>query len=167
MSTPETTSDDFDLPILRVLSQAVLLDGFDSEKLQNPHKISKYLKCSTNILRRVLGGFAEIWRAQLASSNGKVTVAVNYLRLYVTQAAKCLYQEIRIWQSLKHPHVLPLLGICYKHQKEKLPLGLLQAVTEEKIASFPRLLLGIAERDPDSLINASTLDARVLTYDNI
>ncbi|PBK62672.1 hypothetical protein ARMSODRAFT_1008163 [Armillaria solidipes] len=153
MSTPETISDDFDLLILRMLSQAVLLDGFDSEKLQNPHKISKYLKCSTNILRRVLGGFAEIWRAQLASSNGKVTVA-------------CLYQEIRIWQTLKHSHVLPLLGICHKYQREKLvPLGLLQAATEEKIASFPRLLLGIAEPDPDSLINASTLDARVLTYD--
>ncbi len=24
-----------------------------------------------------------------------------------------MYREIRIWQSLEHPHVLPLLGICY------------------------------------------------------
>ncbi|KAK0200319.1 alpha/beta-hydrolase [Desarmillaria ectypa] len=55
-------------------------------------------------------------------------------------------------------------------QRGKLPLGLLQAATEEKIASLPRLLLGIAERDPDSLINASenfqsALKARGLIYD--
>ncbi|KAK0453014.1 Alpha/Beta hydrolase protein [Desarmillaria tabescens] len=56
------------------------------------------------------------------------------------------------------------------HQREKLPLGLLQAATEEKMTSLPKLLLGIAERDPDSLINASknfqlALEARGLTYD--
>ncbi|KAG7440144.1 alpha/beta-hydrolase [Guyanagaster necrorhizus] len=55
-------------------------------------------------------------------------------------------------------------------QKEKLPLGLLQAASEKKIASLPRLLLGISERDPDSLINAFksfqlALEARGLTYD--
>ncbi len=38
----------------------------------------------------------------------------------------------------------------FEHQKEKLPLGLLQAASDEKIASLPRLLLGIAERDPES-----------------
>ncbi|PBK98484.1 alpha/beta-hydrolase [Armillaria gallica] len=58
----------------------------------------------------------------------------------------------------------------FEHQKEKLPLGLLQAASDEKIASLPRLLLGIAERDPESLVNASknfqlALEARGLTYD--
>ncbi|SJL06524.1 uncharacterized protein ARMOST_09865 [Armillaria ostoyae] len=58
----------------------------------------------------------------------------------------------------------------FEHQREKLPLGLLQAASDEKIASLPRLLLGIAERDPESLVNASknfqlALEARGLTYD--
>ncbi|KAK0200424.1 kinase-like domain-containing protein [Desarmillaria ectypa] len=45
-------------------------------------------------------------------SNVKTTVAVKRLR--VTQATKSLYKEIRIWQSLEHPCVLPLLGICHE-----------------------------------------------------
>ncbi|KAK0187251.1 alpha/beta-hydrolase [Armillaria mellea] len=58
----------------------------------------------------------------------------------------------------------------FEHQKERLPLGLLQAASDEKIATLPRLLLGIAERDPESLVNASknfqlALEARGLTYD--
>ncbi|KAK0234764.1 hypothetical protein EDD85DRAFT_955606 [Armillaria nabsnona] len=71
--------------------------------------------CITPIGERpeCFGGFAEIWRAQLTSSNGKLSVAVKYLRLCVTEVTKHLYREIRIWQSLEHPHVLPLLGICY------------------------------------------------------
>ncbi|SJL06714.1 uncharacterized protein ARMOST_10056 [Armillaria ostoyae] len=71
--------------------------------------------CITPIGERAecFGGFAEIWRAQLTSSNGKFSVAVKYLRLCVTEVTKHLYREIRIWQSLEHPHVLPLLGICY------------------------------------------------------
>ncbi|KAK0436365.1 hypothetical protein EV421DRAFT_1907980 [Armillaria borealis] len=71
--------------------------------------------CITPIGERpeCFGGFAEIWGAQLTSSNGKLSVAVKYLRLCVTEVTKHLYREIRIWQSLEHPHVLPLLGICY------------------------------------------------------
>ncbi|KAK0436368.1 kinase-like domain-containing protein [Armillaria borealis] len=30
-----------------------------------------------------------------------------------TDSLKCLYREIRIWQRLEHPHILPLLGICH------------------------------------------------------
>ncbi|PBK83302.1 kinase-like protein, partial [Armillaria gallica] len=31
-----------------------------------------------------------------------------------------LYREIRIWQSLEHPHVLPLLGICHNDTYESI-----------------------------------------------
>ncbi|KAK0486600.1 Alpha/Beta hydrolase protein [Armillaria novae-zelandiae] len=58
----------------------------------------------------------------------------------------------------------------FGNQKERLPLGLLRAASDEKVASLPRLLLGIAERDPESLVDASknfqlALDARGVTYD--
>ncbi|KAK0218852.1 kinase-like domain-containing protein [Armillaria fumosa] len=66
------------------------------------------------------GGSADIWRAHLTSSNGKVIVAVKRLRFCVTQTTKRLYQEIRIWQRLKHPHVIPLLGICHTVTSESI-----------------------------------------------
>ncbi|KAK0447468.1 kinase-like domain-containing protein [Desarmillaria tabescens] len=66
------------------------------------------------------GGSAEIWKAGLTFSNAKMTVAVKYLRLCVTQVTKHLYREIRIWQSLEHPHVLPLLGICHNNTYESV-----------------------------------------------
>ncbi|SJL06710.1 uncharacterized protein ARMOST_10052 [Armillaria ostoyae] len=39
---------------LSPLSQAVMLCGFNSNKLQNPPKIIKYLSCSTEIMLRAL-----------------------------------------------------------------------------------------------------------------
>ncbi|KAK0434533.1 alpha/beta-hydrolase [Desarmillaria tabescens] len=82
---------------------------------------------------------------------------------FMTVAVEQYYGPASVEQVNGHEHK-------GKHQREKLPLGLLQAATEEKITSLPRLLLGIAERDPDSLIDASknfqlALEARGLTYD--
>ncbi|KAK0187089.1 kinase-like domain-containing protein [Armillaria mellea] len=112
----------------RVVNDARIRKGAEDALMQRSLStmISLSVRNLTSRLTRIgerlefSGGFGEIRKAHLASSNGKMTVAVKYLRLYVTQATKRLYKEIRIWQRLNHPHVLLLLGVCHTATSESI-----------------------------------------------
>ncbi|KAG9309263.1 kinase-like domain-containing protein [Chiua virens] len=62
------------------------------------------------------GGFADIYKGMLKTSLETVKVAIKAIRTYSAEDAnfatkkRRLHREIKIWLSLKHANVLPLLG---------------------------------------------------------
>jgi len=58
------------------------------------------------------GGHCDIFKAK-SRKHGDMAVAVKRLRVHILHdkdAAKIVVRELRIWSSLDHPNVLPLLG---------------------------------------------------------
>ncbi|KAF7305750.1 TKL/TKL-ccin protein kinase [Mycena chlorophos] len=64
------------------------------------------------------GGNANVYRGTLTRSNGqRVPVAIKSLRLVGDNADheatwRRMKREVRVWTQLKHPNVLPFLGVC-------------------------------------------------------
>ncbi|KAG8939726.1 hypothetical protein FRC03_006095, partial [Tulasnella sp. 419] len=77
------------------------------------------------------GGFSDVSRGILHSEKGDIEVAIKALRIRanntetMTQASsedrllKRFYREIRVWQTLDHPNVVPLLG--FTMQPDAIP----------------------------------------------
>ncbi|KAF5381169.1 hypothetical protein D9757_009420 [Collybiopsis confluens] len=64
------------------------------------------------------GGFADIWRGTLNNNNSESPVCVKVLRLVMEQDVakrdkirKQFLNEALLWRQLKHPNILPLLGV--------------------------------------------------------
>ncbi|KLO19000.1 kinase-like protein [Schizopora paradoxa] len=58
------------------------------------------------------GGYCDVFTAK-SKRHGNMTVAVKRLRVHILrneEASKMILRELRIWSSLHHPNVLPLLG---------------------------------------------------------
>lgn len=58
------------------------------------------------------GGYCDIFTAK-SRKNCNMIVAVKRLRMHILHnkdASKIILRELRIWSSLKHPNILPLLG---------------------------------------------------------
>jgi len=58
------------------------------------------------------GGSCDVFQAK-SRRHGNIDVAVKRYRIHVLQKknpAKIIFRELRIWSSLDHPNVLPLLG---------------------------------------------------------
>ncbi|KAF7305854.1 TKL/TKL-ccin protein kinase [Mycena chlorophos] len=67
---------------------------------------------------RAGGGNADIFRGTLNRPNGrKIPVAIKVLRLSGNDSQhkatfRRMKREVRVWSQLKHPNVLPFLGVC-------------------------------------------------------
>ncbi|KAK0449779.1 uncharacterized protein EV420DRAFT_1646775 [Desarmillaria tabescens] len=98
-------------------TKAILVD-VSAQKCISPIAKLNVMDLTTNVTRigelpEFHGGYGDIWKARLVTSSDKkiiVAVKTNYSN---AQTAKRLYREIRIWQKLDHPNVLPLFGICH------------------------------------------------------
>jgi len=65
-----------------------------------------------NVFLDAHGGYCDVFTAK-SRKHGDMTVAVKRLRVHILHnkdASKMILRELRIWSSLHHPNVLPLLG---------------------------------------------------------
>ncbi|KLO08684.1 kinase-like protein [Schizopora paradoxa] len=73
--------------------------------------LSKSISFRTNYMQ-AHGGFCDVFMGY-SSKHGEMRVAVKRLRIHILHnrdVSKMIFRELKIWSTLKHPNVLPLLG---------------------------------------------------------
>lgn len=105
------------------------------------------------------GSFGTVHRCTISTSNGNVEVAVKVFVIDPSRAVeefeKRIRRELKVWLRLKHPTVVPLLGIAYVRPplpalvSKWMSAGTLRAFIEEStaitVSTRVRLAKGVAD----------------------
>ncbi|OAX32428.1 kinase-like protein [Rhizopogon vinicolor AM-OR11-026] len=104
------------------------------------------------------GSFGQVYRSVVATSKGKTEVAVKVFVIDRQRAMakidKGIRRELQVWLKLRHPTIVPLLGIAFPHPRgpfpalvsQWMPSGTLYIYLEKQNLTAPeKVSLGIAD----------------------
>ncbi|KAF9256320.1 kinase-like protein, partial [Marasmius fiardii PR-910] len=104
--------------ILAIMLRLSKKSGLHSRCLtiQNVRKLGHYPVAS--------GGFGDVWKGVIGNSSESVCLKVVklYLNSDVEKLCKAYLREAIVWRQLKHPNVLPFLGIYFLENNQQVCL---------------------------------------------
>ncbi|KAL0570204.1 hypothetical protein V5O48_011760 [Marasmius crinis-equi] len=113
-TTPQLRSS-----MLTVMIRLSKLSGLHPKclSIQNVHKLGHHPVAS--------GGFGDVWKGVVGDSRGPI-VCLKVVKVYVSSDVKALFREYLreaiVWRQLKHPNLLPFLGIYYLQDESQFCL---------------------------------------------
>ncbi|KAH8813472.1 kinase-like domain-containing protein [Flagelloscypha sp. PMI_526] len=88
----------------------------------------------------ICGGSGDVYKATLTKSGGNRLVAVKVPRIhgqqYPQETVTRFLREAVLWSTLKHPHIIPCLGITFQGQNKGIPTVVMPWYDQGSLAHF-------------------------------